>query len=446
MHESHQRDVDPGGERVQGESAQPHEQRGASARLGAAAVTPHWPHLFSPATNLDPKPRRSDNAWPNVVQVTGYYPPHLGGVEYCALNISRELGRRGQRVTVLTSALGGEATGPAAAGDPVVKRLRALEIAHTPIMAGLAWNLWRESRRAVIHLHVSHVWSDVVTTVVAALGRRPLVSHFHMDTPPSGRWGFVFVLYKKLLLGLLLRRAATVIALSGEQAQLLTERYRVEPRRIRVIPNGVSADFFRTTGDAATADATGVLRLLFVGRMATQKDLPLLVATAQLLGPKVTVDIVGDGELRREIAELAQAVPEGRVRMWGALAGDALLARYREADVFVMTSEREGMPLALLEAMASGLPVVASDVQGLREFVGGVGLLVSDRSPAGFAEQIERLIDDRALRTKLGEASIAAVQSRRWDALAGDVLEAYELAGGRPLLAPTRLQDHESDH
>jgi glycosyltransferase involved in cell wall biosynthesis len=102
--------------------------------------------------------------------------------------------------------------------------------------------------------------------------------------------------------------------------------------------------------------------------------------------------------------------------------------------------------LALLEAMASGLPVVASDVQGLREFVGGVGLLVSDRSPAGFAEQIERLIDDRALRTKLGEASIAAVQSRRWDALAGDVLEAYELAGGRPLLAPTRLQDHESDH
>jgi glycosyltransferase involved in cell wall biosynthesis len=378
------------------------------------------------------------SARPQVVQVTGYYPPHVGGVEYCALNISRELTRRGVRVTVLTSELGvGRVQDPAADG-PAVQRLRALEIAHTPIMPGLPVALWRASRRAVIHLHVSHVWSDVVTTFVALLGRRPLVSHFHMDTPPSGRWGLVFVLYKKLLLGWLLRRAGTVIALSEEQAELLTARYRVPAERIRIIPNGVSAEFF---DDATATDSAGVatgepapFRLLFVGRLAAQKDLPLLLSTAQILGPQVTVDIVGDGELRREITELAAALPSGRAHLWGTLSGAPLLARYREADAFVMTSQREGMPLALLEAMAAGLPIVAGDVQGLREFVGGVGLLVGDRTAAGFADQIRRLIEDPALRKKLSRASSAAVQSRRWDALVDQVLDAYALANGGPVM------------
>jgi glycosyltransferase involved in cell wall biosynthesis len=149
----------------------------------------------------------------------------------------------------------------------------------------------------------------------------------------------------------------------------------------------------------------------------------------------VSVDIVGDGELRPHLNELAAAFHPGRVRLWGSLSGAALLARYREADVFVMTSEREGMPLALLEAMAAGLPIVASDVQGLREFVGGVGLLVSERSAAGFAAQIQRLIDDPEQRRKLGLASISAVESRRWDALVDQVLDAYALANGRPVVA-----------
>ena len=405
------------------------------------------PHLFSMTTSLKLMPSLGRKARPHVVQVTGYYPPHLGGVEYCALNISRELCREGLRVTVLTSALGGAGAGVDTSDAPAVRRLRALEVAHTPIMAGLAWNLWRESRRAVIHLHVSHVWSDVVTTLVARLGRRPLVSHFHMDTPPSGRWGFVFVLYKRLFLGWLLRRAGTVIALSAEQAELLTRRYRVPAERIRVIPNGVSGEFFGDEGETPSIVPGSPLRLLFIGRLAAQKDLPLLLAAAELLGARVTVDIVGDGELREHITELAQALPKGRVRLWGALSGAELLARYREADVFVMTSEREGMPLALLEAMAAGLPVVASDVQGLREFVGGVGLLVSERSPAGFAEQIERLLEDSSLRTTLGRASTAAVQSRRWDALVSEILDAYELANGGPLLggvSPARAQDHKA--
>jgi glycosyltransferase involved in cell wall biosynthesis len=133
-----------------------------------------------------------------VVQVLGYYPPHVGGVEFCASNISRELTRRGVDVCVVTSDIGADGkttrgTERGSAETPTVQRLRAFEFAHTPFIPALPWQLWRASRRGVIHLHVSHVWSDVVATLVATLGRRPLVAHFHMDTPTSGRFGFVFV-------------------------------------------------------------------------------------------------------------------------------------------------------------------------------------------------------------------------------------------------------------
>ena len=86
------------------------------------------------------------------------------------------------------------------------------------------------------------------------------------------------------------------------------------------------------------------------------------------------------------------------------------------------------MPLALLEAMAAGLPIVASDVQGLREFVGGVGVLVGERTPEAFAAAIRGLGPER--RRELGIASRAAVGSRRWELLADDVLAAYGLAAG----------------
>jgi glycosyltransferase involved in cell wall biosynthesis len=382
-----------------------------------------------------------------VVQVLGYYPPHVGGVEFCASNISRELVRRGVDVTVMTSDIGsaGKTSRGLLAGSsdtPAVQRLRSLEVAHTPFIPGLPFRLWRVSRGALIHLHVSHVWTDIVATLIAVIGRRPLVAHFHMDTPASGRLGVVFTWYKRWILGWLLRRAGAVVALSDEQGALVSSRYAVPASRVRVIPNGVAEEFFSERPETLQAQEKRPLRLLFVGRLAAQKDLPLLVETAAALGEDATLDVVGDGELGGETARLVEQLPAGRAKLWGGLSGDALLERYREADLFVMTSVREGMPLALLEAMAAGLPVVASDVQGLREVVGGVGVLVTDRTPEAFAAAIRGLADGER-RRELGDASRTAVSSRRWQLLTGDVLGAYALAAGRAWpggAAPERLE------
>ncbi len=372
-----------------------------------------------------------------MVHVLGYFPPHVGGVEYCASNHSRELIRRGIDVTVLTSDVDDTDTTihagvePASPDSPEVHRLRSKEFAHTPFIPSLPWKLWHESRGALIHLHISHVWTDIVGTVVATIGRRPLVSHVHMDTPESGRLGFLFLWYKRWILGWLLRQAGAVIALTDEQGEMVSRRYRVPASRVQVVHNGVNEEYFERLPDAASVGADGPLRLLFVGRLAAQKDLPLLISAVEALDGAATLDVVGDGELRDEIAERIVGLPDGQVRMWGALSGAALIERYRNADVFVMTSVREGMPLAALEAMATGLPVVASDVQGLREFVRGVGVLVSERNGQAFAAAIRALAEDPERRVNLGAASREAALLCRWDALTDGLLAAYALAGGR---------------
>jgi glycosyltransferase involved in cell wall biosynthesis len=374
---------------------------------------------------------------PDIIQVCGYYPPHIGGIEFCVSNIAAELASRGRRVTVLTSAVGAASpqteikTNTNTDTGPVVCRLRALEVAHTPLIPALPWSLSRISGGAIIHLHFGQLFTDVVGALVATVKRRPLVAHFHMDTPASGPLGGIFRLYKRLILGRLLRRADAVIVLSDAQREFLQQRYGVGAERISVIPNGVADEFFDLRAGGPKTVAGQPFRLLFVGRLAAQKNIPLLLATMQTLGDDFQLDLVGDGELRAEVAELARDLPPGRVHLWGPLSGAQLRARYAQADAFVLTSDQEGMPLALLEAMAAGLPVVASDIDGLREHIMGSGLLVTDRTPEGYAAQITRLRDDAELRETCSQASVMLADAHRWSHSVDLICAVYaEVAAG----------------
>ena len=141
-----------------------------------------------------------------MIVVSGYYPPHLGGVETCAFDYSRELTALGHEVEVLTSAVGAQ-RGMTYDGQVPVRRLAVLDAAHTPFVPGLPAALWRAAPGKVIHLHLSHVITDVVTAAVGRLRSVPIVMHFHMDVQPSGPLGRVFTAYKRFILPQVLRSA-----------------------------------------------------------------------------------------------------------------------------------------------------------------------------------------------------------------------------------------------
>jgi glycosyltransferase involved in cell wall biosynthesis len=191
-----------------------------------------------------------------------------------------------------------------------------------------------------------------------------------------------------------------VIAVSHHDRDLAL-RHRVVPaERLKVIWNGVPDTPLRARPEAHPP------RLVMVARFAPPKDHALLLrALAGLRELPWTLDLVGEGPLLPQARALAQALGLAeRVRFLGARRDVAeVLAG---AQVFALATHWEGLPLSVLEAMRSGLPVVATDVGGVKEAVveGKTGFLVGRGDEAGFRERLARLLQNPRLRASLGEA------------------------------------------
>jgi glycosyltransferase involved in cell wall biosynthesis len=375
-----------------------------------------------------------------VVQVAPFYPPHLGGVENTAQIIAESLAAT-RRVEVLTSTCGAEGAPRVERRDRLtVRRLRATEVASTPVMPALAGALLRLPRDCVVHVHVAQALTPEIVWITSRLRRRPFVAHFHLDVDPSGPAGRWLALYKRLLLARVLRAASCVIVLSAGQASFVAGRYRVRQDRIAVIPNGVSPGLTPPAPEplpapepppasglspaSAPAPASGAsgdirpgpapLRLLFVGRLSPQKNVPRLLEALHLMRQPAELVLVGDGPEQDGLAALAARLGLVNARFAGREDRTALAARYRWADVFVLSSDKEGMPLAALEAMSFGLPVVATDVPGLRELCATAGLLVPP-DPAALARALDSLATDPEARRRLGRQSLTLAGDLSWE-------------------------------
>jgi glycosyltransferase involved in cell wall biosynthesis len=154
-------------------------------------------------------------------------------------------------------------------------------------------------------------------------------------------------------------------------------------------------------------------QILAVGRLAAPKDPVTLVRALAEVDAPFTARIVGDGPDRPAVeAEIRAAGLAGAIELAGERRDvPQLLAG---ADVFVLSTQSEGAPLSILEAMAAGLPVVAAAVGGVPELIehGGTGLLVPPADPAALAAALERLLRDAGLRRALGAAGRARVRAR----------------------------------
>lgn len=359
---------------------------------------------------------------PGVIHVTPYYPPHLGGVELVAQFIAESLASTRQ-VEVLTSICGArDQPRVERSGRLTVRRLRGFEIAHTPVMPALASRLLRARRDCIVHVHVAQAFSPEVVWLTSKLRRRAFVAHFHLDVDPSGPAGRWLSLYKDVFLAPALRAASAVIVLSAEQARFVAERYGVRRERVIVIPNGVSPGFAGHAERHSRGQAP--LRILFVGRLSPQKNVPRLIEAVRRMARQAELVVVGDGPDRALVTGLVDRLGLQNVRLVGRQDHGTLGSWYQWADVFVLSSDKEGMPLAALEAMSSGLPIVATDVPGLRELVSGSGIVVPP-DPLSLARALDTLAADPACRRRLAAQSRDAAHSAGWDQAVGRIEGLY---------------------
>ena len=294
------------------------------------------------------------------------------------------------------------------AGVPYVP-LRHLRRRLDPVRDALAlaelFLLFRRERPLVVHANSSK--AGVLGRLAALVARVPVrmfTVHGWAFKAHSGHAATAYLWADRLMSPF---TTTTICVAHGERSAGLRARTCRADRTV-VIHNGVALDAPRRRPGAATRPAT----LLSVGRLRAPKDFLTLVRAMTALEPgSARLLIAGDGPDRDAVAaEVARLGLDGTVELLGTRSDvPALLAG---ADVFVLASDSEGLPMSVLEAMSAGLPVVASAVGGVPELVrdGETGALVPPRDSGALARALVPLVADIALRDRLGEAGRRRVE------------------------------------
>ena len=229
-----------------------------------------------------------------------------------------------------------------------------------------------------------------------------------------------------------------VVVATEHEMHLLGEMYGVPGRNVAVIPPGVDRERFRPRDRAAARAELGIDRearvLLAAGRIERPKGLDVLI---EALGEMTEHDgvqlfiIGGDDRSRTEVARLRRVAERAgvsdRVRFVGSVTHAQIGTYYNAADVVVMPSRYESFGLVAAEAMASGVPVVASRVGGLASTVadGRTGYLIPWRAPDLFAEKLDLLLADEELRRRLGANAAEAMRVYDWRSVASQLVDLY---------------------
>ena len=366
-----------------------------------------------------------------VCLVTPYDLSHEGGVNRHVRSLAGALGALGHEASVIGPASGGVPEGctslpgviPVPANGSVARiGLLVSPRATREHLAARAYD--------VVHVHEPIVPGPSRHAVRWA--RAPVVATFHASAEREVR--LQRALRRFASLGL--QHIAHGIAVSREAKRFSRAVYR---GRTAVIPNGVDLSRFQVAIPGESPRPDRPLRLLFVGRFGEpRKGFGALLDALAILasqGRRVEAAVVGDGPLDRFAA---RAEPLG-VRFLGRLSDQALAERYRQSDLFCAPSlGGESFGMVLVEAMAAGCPVVASDIPGYAEAAHGAALLVPPSEPSLLAEGIWRAGRDAQLRARLVARGLLRADALSWSRIAARVVRIYETAtADRPfLLAP----------
>ncbi len=310
-----------------------------------------------------------------VVHLTTSYPRHAE--DYAGRFIADVLeGLRRQGVECEVLAPGSFRDFGLAYGAGVVYNLKRRPWLAPLMLLSMLRTLRREAKRAdLVHAH----W--LATGIVALFAGRPFVLTLQ-GSGSAGRFADLELMRRApWLVGAVLRRARVVICVSEALAEAALA---CGARDVRVIPNCARIPAF-VGKEAEPAE------VLYAGRLSPEKGIRDLVEATRGLN----LVVAGDGPLRGLVPDALGLLPHSEL--------DRLYAR---AAVVVLPSYREGLPLAVIEAMAHGRPVVATTVGGIPELVvdGETGLLVPPGDPQALRSALERLLADPALRRRMGQA------------------------------------------
>ena len=347
--------------------------------------------------------------------VTPYVYPVPGGVNEHVRYLYENLRLHGHDVRIISSSHGLQR---ASEGD-VIRLGKGFSVPMngsvgtvtvSPRYVGLVDEMLDRERFDVLHFHEPFV--PFLSLILLRRSRSVNVATFHAYAGFSLSYEFgarMMQGHARLLHGRIAVSAA---------ARHFIDRYF--PGDYKVIPNGVDVDYYRKAVPIARWQ-DGTRNLLFVGRHEPRKGLLVLLKAFRILrktGCPCRLLVVGSGPQEREARRYVMTRRVAGVEFLGRVSDAEKAQLFRTADVFVAPATgRESFGIVLLEAMAAGAPIVASDIHGYKGVLrrGEQGLLVPPGDPRELATAISRLVDDDTLRREMSASGIARAETFSWE-------------------------------
>jgi phosphatidyl-myo-inositol alpha-mannosyltransferase len=368
-----------------------------------------------------------------VAIVTEYYYPLLGGITENVHHTATRLRALGHTVKIITSRASSEWLDPREQGGDaaeIVRMGRSVAVRANGSVAHLTVgaHLWRDLRGIflrerfdIAHLHAPLVFTLPAMGVIASTC--PCVGTFHSYFERSALYGIGHGLLQKHFLDKM--DAQTFVSSSCVTS---LERY-FTLKDPRIIPNGVDVDRFNPAVAGLDRFDRGKLTLLWLGRFEPRNGLSLMLDAFKIVRREfqdVRLIIVGYGASASRFEQMVPPDLRSDVHFEGA-AVVSRPAYYATSDVFCSPVSKASFGITLLEAMASGKPIVGTENAGYRDLLGPeAGILVPRGDPEAFAGAILRLLRDERLRREMGKAGLRQAARYSWDRVVGETLDLYQ--------------------
>lgn len=370
-----------------------------------------------------------------IAHIVCSFPPYRGGMGNSVYSYAKVLAERGHDITVITPDYGGE--------EEIKKEgfglMRLKPFFKYGNAALLPQILFRLDPYEVVHLHYPFYGTAefVILKKIFSKKKIKLIVHYHMDTIAGGVKGFIFKISRLFFLPLAVKYADRVICTSVDYIENsdVAELYEIYHDKFSAVPLGVDAEKFgkvRMPADGAGGNG-GKKTILFVGGLDKAHyfkglDILMLAFAKVIDNNKYNLSIVGNGDLLPQYEKTVDKLGlNGSVDFLTGVSDHDLPDYYQKADVVVLPSinKSEAFGLVLLEAMAAGKPVIASNIPGVRSVFkdGYEGLLARSGDADDLAAKLELILENGALAEKMGEAGEKTVRERYTWGKACDELE-----------------------
>lgn len=367
-----------------------------------------------------------------ILMLNHEFPPMGGGAGRATFNIAKELHKMGHEVDILTSAYKDHKRDEIIDGVQIYRvRSRKKHILETDLIGILMYTFWglKKFKKLVKQkdYDLTHSFFSIPAGIISLFGKKVygipyVVSLRGSDVPGHTLKHSLF----KPLIKLVWKNSSKAVALSNGLKKTALNIY--PNLSFEVVYNGIDINIFK---HLKLKNNNEKMKLICVSRLMKFKGIQhLLVALSQMILNNIELLIVGTGNFEDDLKKLCAKLNLNKtVSFYGYCDNNKLPELYSEADIFVLPSLAEAFGLVFAEAMALGLPIIGTTAGGIPEVVknGENGILVQPGKVNELKNALEKLINNKELREKMGEKSTKIVRENfTWDKIAQDYLRIYK--------------------